>query len=172
VHVQRKLYLPQYLDFVERDLFAPGDALRAFDTTAGRAATLICNDAWQPMLPALAVQDGARLLLVPSASSTAVDGVDRYWLDLTRFYAQMLECYVVFVNRVGSDDGFTFWGGSHVVDPTGTVVAEAPRFEETVLVVDLDLARVDEQRHALPLVGHDARVDLLQAELRRLEEGR
>jgi predicted amidohydrolase len=170
VHVHRKLYLPHYLAFVERDLFDPGDSLRAFDTAFGRAATLICNDAWQPMLPAIAAQDGAHLLLIPSASSTAVDGVDRYWFDLTRFYAQMLECFVVFVNRVGSDDGFTFWGGSHVVDPTGAVVGEAPRFEEAVLVVDVDLGLVDEQRRALPLVGHDARLDLLQLELRRLEE--
>lgn len=168
VHVQRKLYLPHYLRFTERDLFEPGDALRAFDMAAGRAATLICNDAWQPMLPFIAVQDGARLLFMPSASSTAMADVDRYWLDLTRYTAQMLECFVVFVNRVGSDAGFTFWGGSHVVDPTGALVAQAPRFEETVLVVDVEVAQADEQRRALPLVAHDARLDLLQAELDRL----
>jgi N-carbamoylputrescine amidase len=168
VHVQRKLYLPHYLRFTERDLFAPGDSLRAFDAAGGRAATLICNDAWQPMLPFIAVQDGAQIIFVPSASSTAVEGVDRYWFDLTRYTAQMLECFVVFVNRVGTDSGFTFWGGSHVVDPRGTVVAEAPRFEETVLVVDLDLEQVERQRRELPLLANDARLDLLQAELSRL----
>jgi predicted amidohydrolase len=168
VHVQRKLYLPHYLEFTERDLFEPGDGLRAFDTFAGRAATLICNDAWQPMLPFIAVQDGARIVFMPSASSTAMDEVDRYWFDLTRYTAQMLECFVVFVNRVGTDDGFTFWGGSHVVDPAGAIVAEAPRFEQTVLVVDVDVAQVERRRRELPLLANDARLDLLQAELSRL----
>jgi predicted amidohydrolase len=167
VHVHRKLYLPHYLDFEEGTTFAPGDRLRAFDTAAGRVATLICNDAWQPMLPVIAVHDGAQILLVPSASSTAVPEAERYWRDLTRFYAQMLECWVVFVNRVGEEPGFTFWGGSHVVDPRGEVVAEAPRFEEALLVVDVDLEQVDARRRELPLVG-DPRLDLLAAELERL----
>ena len=125
-------------------------------------------DAWQPALPFIGVQDGAEIIFIPSASSTAVDGVDRYWFDLTRYTAQMLECFVVFVNRVGTDSGFTFWGGSHVVDPAGTIVAEAPRFEETVLVVEIDPAQVEAQRRALPLLLNDRRLDLLEAELKRL----
>src|SRR2546423_8417302 len=57
VHVHRKLYLPDYAPFEEGKLFAEGDELRAFDTALGRFAVLICNDAWQPFLPFLAVQD-------------------------------------------------------------------------------------------------------------------
>ena len=41
----------------------------------------------------------------------------------------MLQCYVVFVNRVGVEPGLRFWGGSHVYDPEGELVAEAPRDE-------------------------------------------
>src|SRR2546423_9637405 len=72
VHVHRKLYLPDYAPFNEDARFEPGETMRAFDTALGRMAVLICNDAWQPFLPALAAQDGAEILLVPSASSTAV----------------------------------------------------------------------------------------------------
>ena len=68
-HVHRKLYLPTYGVWEERKHFSPGQALRAFDTPFGRMAILICNDVWQPMLPFLAVQDGARVLIVPAASS-------------------------------------------------------------------------------------------------------
>ena len=166
-HVHRKLYLVQYLGFEEAAHFAPGDELRAFDTAHGRLATLICNDAWQPVLPFLAVHDGARVLLMPSASSTAVPEAEPYWRALTRFYASLLECYVVFVNRVGDEAGLTFWGGSHVVDPLGEVVAEAPRLEEALVHADLDLERVESRRRELPLVG-DPRFDLLRAELERL----
>ena len=167
LHVHRKLYPTDYAPFDEDALFAPGDAMRAFDTALGRAAVLICNDAWQPFLPTFAAQGGAELLLVPAASSTAVPEAEPYWRELTRFYARMLECYVVFVNRVGSEAGFDFWGGSHVVDPLGEVVAEAPREQEALLVADIDLELVEARRRELPLLG-DPRLDLLSAELDRL----
>lgn len=47
-HVHRKLILPTYGPFSEREHFAPGDALRAFDTPLGRAAVLLCEDVVQP----------------------------------------------------------------------------------------------------------------------------
>jgi len=167
VHVHRKLYLTDYAPFDEDALFAPGETMRAFDTALGRTAVLICNDAWQPFLPSLAAHDGAELLLIPANSSSAVPEAEAYWRALTRFYARMLECYVVFVNRVGADPGFSFWGGSHVVDPLGEVVAEAPRLDEALLLVDVDLERVGARRRELPLVGA-LRSDMLCAELERL----
>ena len=167
VHVHRKLYLPQYRDFEEASLFAPGETMRAFDTAFGRTAVLICNDAWQPVLPFLAAHDGACVLLVPSCSPTAVAEAEPYWRDLTRFYARLLECFVVFVNRVGDEAGLTFWGGSHVVDPLGEVVAEAARFDEELLFAEIDPGRADERRRELPLV-ECARFDLLRAECERL----
>lgn len=167
VHVHRKLYLVDYPPFDEASLFAPGDAMRAFTTALGRFAVLICNDAWQPFLPSLAVHDGAQVLLVPAASSTAVAEAEPYWRDLTRFYARMLACYVVFVNRVGREGGLEFWGGSHVVDPYGEIVAEAPRLEPALTAVDIDLGVVARRRRELPLVG-ELRPALLRAELARL----
>jgi predicted amidohydrolase len=166
LHVHRKLHLTGYAPFHEDGLFEQGDSMRAFDTALGRFAVLICNDAWQPILASLAAHDGAELLLVPSCSSGAVPEAEAYWRDLTRFYARMLECYVVFVNRVGSEPGFSFWGGSHVVDPLGEVVAEAPRLEEALLVADVDLGRVAARRRELPLVGQ-LRPGVLAAELAR-----
>ena len=166
-HVHRKLYLAGYPPFEEDRLFERGEAMRAFDTALGRMAVLICNDAWQPFLPSLAVHDGAEILLMPACSSTAVREAEPYWRELTRFHAKMLECFVVFVNRVGDEGGFTYWGGSHVVDPWGEVVAEAPRHEEALVFADIDLADVPRRRDELPLVG-DPRLELLQTELARL----
>ncbi len=170
LHVHRKMYLVEYPPFLEHAPFLPGEDLRAFDTALGRMAVLICNDAWQPFLPSFAAQAGAEVLLIPSASSTAIPEAEAYWRDLTRFYARMLECYVVFVNRVGTEAGFTFWGGSHVVDPLGEVIAEAPRLEEAIVFADLDLDRVTERRAQLPLLG-ELRPPLLRAELARIAGG-
>jgi predicted amidohydrolase len=166
-HVHRKVCLVDYAPFGEDAHFAAGESMRAFDAALGRAAVLICNDAWQPYLPLLAAQDGAELLLVPAASSTAVPEAESYWREATRFYARVLACYVVFVNRVGVEAGFTFWGGSHVVDPLGEIVAEAPRLEESLLLTDVDLGRVAARRRELPPAG-ELRPDRLRAELERL----
>lgn len=175
LHVHRKLYLVSYSIFEESKHFRPGTSVRAFDTRVGRMATLLCNDAWQPQLAWLAVQDGAKVLLVPSNSAssrfTDVIEAEHYWRRITRFYASMLSCYVVFANRVGSEQDLSFWGASHVVDPWGEVVAEAPCDEEAVLHVDIDLHSVRTRRRQVPLVK-DGHLGVMQRELTRLvDEG-
>jgi len=92
-----------------------------------------------------------------------------YGRGITRFYSRMLECYVVFVNRIGKQDNLVFWGYSHVVDPWGTVVAEGPLHEEALVTVDIDLGNVPRRRGEVPLVK-EARLALLARELNRLAE--
>jgi N-carbamoylputrescine amidase len=179
LHAHRKLYLPNYLAWEERKHVSPGQSLRAYDLTksasGGRGATLVCNDAWQPVLPWLAVQDGAEVLFVPTNSAASLDpeamDTGMYWDTLLSYTARMLQCWVVFVNRVGNEHGATFWGGSRVVDPRGTVVAQAPKWEPALVTVDIDLAEARRQRRAVPLVA-EARLGLVDREVRRLiDEG-
>jgi predicted amidohydrolase len=79
----------------------------------------------------------------------------------------MFQLFVVFVNRVGTEEGVTFWGGSHVVDPWGEIVAEAPEDVEHLLTVDIDLAAVRRRRREIPLLK-EARLGLIHAEVERL----
>lgn len=173
VHLHRKLYLPTYGVFEERKHFSPGQSMRAFGTKFGRMAVLICNDAWQPALGFLSVQDGARVLLIPSCSADnrfpgEMDTTE-YWYGITKFYARMLECYAVFVNRVGTEGELSFWGSSHVVDPLGNVVAEGPLYKEAIVAADLDLQSVLRRRRRVPLL-REARLSLLSKELNRLAD--
>jgi predicted amidohydrolase len=170
-HVHRKLYLSNYLAWEERKHAGPGQSLRAFDTRIGRVATLICNDAWQPALPWLAAQDGAEVLLVPANSAEglgpeSLDVID-YWTELLRYIARMQQCWVIFCNRVGSEGGARFWGGSRILDPRGRVVAEAPLWDAQLLVADIDVAAARRDRHGLPLLA-EARLGLIERELARL----
>lgn len=172
VHVHRKLYLPAYAPFEERNHFTPGPSLEAFPASPDtRTAVLICNDAWQPQLAFLAVQDGAKLLLVPAASAQSrfPEHYDshEYWHDITHFYGRMFQVFVVFVNRVGAEGALRFWGGSHVIDPWGNVVAEAAQGQDDLVTVDIDLSEVRRRRHQVPLVK-EARLGLLQREIGRL----
>jgi predicted amidohydrolase len=166
-HVHRKLYLPTYDIWEERKHFTPGNAMRAFDTQIGRVAVLICSDAWQPALAVVAVQDGARVLIVPANSTSRRGGIEDEWRDINRFYARMLETYVVFVNRVGTEGELSFWGGSHIYDPWGELVAEAPLGEPAFVTAELDTTAVRRRRREMPLVK-EARLTLLSRELERL----
>jgi len=147
--------------------------MRAFDTRWGRMATLICNDAWQSPLAFLAVQDGARVLVVPttSAQSRFPERYDSrtYWRDITVFTARMLQCFVIFVNSVGEEPGLRFWGGSHVVDPWGRIICEAPEYEEALVTAEIDLLAVRRRRREVPLV-REARLGLMAREAARLAD--
>lgn len=173
VHLHRKLYLQTFWPYGEHKHYDPGRSMRAFDTALGRVAMMVCNDAWRPALAFLAAQDGAHMILIPSntAESFFPDEIDNKecWHDITRFYARMFQSYVVFVNRVGEEGEFRFWGGSHVVDPSGRIVAEGPRFKEDLIIVDLDLDAVRRRRRVLPIFT-EARLDLLSEVLNRLEK--
>lgn len=175
LHVHRKLYLPNYLVWEERKQASPGQWMRAFDTRFGRMATLICNDAWQPVLSWLAAQDGAEVLLVPTNSTVgfgppSLDNID-YWGELLRFTARMQQCWVVFCNRVGVDADTHFWGGSRIIDPNGEVAAQAPLYEPALVHADVDVHASRRRRREIPLVA-EARLGLIERELRRLiDEG-
>ncbi|MGW7412565.1 nitrilase-related carbon-nitrogen hydrolase [Streptomyces sp. NPDC054863] len=177
LHAHRKLYLPNYLAWEERKHVSPGQSLKAYDLPGGRgrAATLICNDAWQPVLPWIAVQDGAEVVVVPANSAASLDpeamDTGLYWDSLLSYTARMLQCWVVFVNRVGSENGASFWGGSRVVDPRGMVVAQAPKWETALVTADLSVPEARRQRRAVPLVA-EARLGLVSREVGRLiDEG-
>src|ERR671915_35540 len=172
-HLHRKLYLPNYRIYEERKHYNPGQSMRAFDTKLGRMAMLICNDAWQPFLPFIAVQDGAQVLIIPADSGSypypELLDTKEYWRDITCFYARMLESYVIFVNRIGEEENLVFLGYSHVVDPWGRVVVEGPGREEALITADIDLDNVRRRRREVPLVK-EARLALLSRELNRLAE--
>jgi len=171
--VHRKIYPPTYGMFEEMRYFSAGRSIRAVDSKLGRLGMLICEDLWHVALPYLLVQDGAQVILGLSASPTRLGGSQDHLAIATintenhKVYARVLSTYVVFCNRVGFEDGVSFWGGSEVIDPNGDVVAQAKLFEE-----DLILAEIDEKevRRARQFSRHflDDDVKLVLEELQRI----
>ena len=143
---------------------------RAFDTRAGRIGTLICWDQWYPEGARLTALKGAPILFYPTAigwhpAEKARGGAQQLdaWRTIQRAHAIANGCWVAAVNRVGWErpdgvaEGIEFWGHSFVADPFGTVVAEASQ-EETVLLAEVDLGRVEEIRRHWPFL-RDRRTD-------------
>ncbi len=90
-----------------------------------------------------------------------------HWHAITSFYARLTQTFVVFANRAGEEAPFRFWGGSHVRDPQGQLLAQASQDEEALLLVELDHHEVARQRQRLPFL-QNARLDVVQQELRRI----
>lgn len=172
VHVHRKVYPPTYGIFDDGRYFARGERFDVFESALGPAGIAICEDAWHMSTPYLYAVRGAHVLLYVAASPGrgVAEGGDLGTAESCRlmdvFYAQYLTMYVVFVNRVGNEDGIAFWGGSEVVAPDGTVVARAREFEEDLLVAEIDPLLVARERARNPLL-RDERHDLV---LRHLAE--
>ena len=66
-HVHRKMFLPTYGLFDEERFVEPGHEVRAFDTPWGRAALLVCEDAWHSLTGTIAALDGAQIIFLSAA---------------------------------------------------------------------------------------------------------
>jgi predicted amidohydrolase len=172
VHVHRKVYLPTYGIFDDGRYFGPGDRFDVFSSAVGPSGIAICEDLWHVSVPYLYGSTGATVVLSPASSPGrgVAEGGDLGTAEscrlMDRFYAQYLTLYVVFVNRVGHEDGIAFWGGSEIVAPNGDVVARANEFEEQLLVAEIDPDLVARERDRNPLI-RDERPDLVVAQLMR-----
>jgi N-carbamoylputrescine amidase len=159
VHVHRKMFLPTYGVFDEERFLSRGRKMGAFDTRFGRAAMLICEDAWHSIVPAIAAIKGARLLIVPSAApGRGIDGDGELtsitrWREILRTIAAEHGVYLVYAGLTGFEGGKGMTGSSCVIDPRGETIVAGPASEACIIRANLDLREVDLARASLPLLG-------------------
>src|SRR5256886_4546832 len=166
-HVHRKVFLPTYGVFDEERFVDRGqDGVRSFETNwGGRAAILICEDAWHSLAATVAALEGAQLLIVPSASPARGLGEDDdcegqalpasviRWERIVRGIAEEHGVFVALANLVGFEGGKGFPGASVIIDPTGRVLARGPLFEEALVTADVDLDALTTARSDSPLLA-------------------
>ncbi len=197
--VHHKAYLPTYGMFDEQRYFAHGDKIRAFDTEHGRTGMLICEDMLHPSAVMIATLDGAAVVIAPSASpvkgvlsdegsdAPAADGDDadptdsqldgdspvdangRSWEAYNRVTARSFGIFVVYANRVGVEDGQTFWGGSEIIAPDGSTLAKAAYYEPDFISATLPHDALRSRRIQAPVM-RDENVDLTINELCRIRD--
>ena len=114
----------------------------------------ICYDLRFPALFRSLAQAGANVIVVPSAF-TVVTG-RAHWHALLRARAIETGAYIVAPAQVGVHPGSrTTYGHSLIVDPWGTVMADAGGDHPGIIVADIDLATVQEVRRKIPSLTHD-----------------
>ena len=171
--VYRKMHIPDDPLFYEKFYFTPGDTgFRAWDTKFGRIGVLVCWDQWYPEAARLTAMQGAEILFYPTAigwhpKEKAEYGVNQHgaWETIQRSHAVANGCYVAAINRIGHEtiegvggDGLEFWGQSFVAGTSGQILAKGSVADEEVLIVPVDLAKVDVTRTHWPFL-RDRRID-------------
>lgn len=145
----RKIFLPQHSVFDERRYYRPGQEVPVFETPMGKIGLTICYDLYFPELTRLQALAGAELIVCISASP----GLRRRFFEgfcLSR--AMENAVYLAYVNRVGIEDGNQFWGGSRVIAPGGSVLAQCKYDEEDFQECKIDLAEVGRARAFIPTI--------------------
>jgi predicted amidohydrolase len=173
--VHRKVYLPTYGLFDEGRFTRPGHQIRTQEVgePLGRIGLSVCEDFWHPSLPMLQAQDGASLLVNIAAGPARAPGsaagtrAIAGWHKMQDTYALLGTVAVAFCNRVGNEEGLTFWGGSRILGPDGSPIAEGPLYEEALVIGSLETDDLRMQRYQLPLLA-DERLELVRRELDRV----
>jgi N-carbamoylputrescine amidase len=171
--VYRKMHIPDDPLFYEKFYFTPGDiGFKAWDTRFGKIGVLICWDQWYPEAARLTAMQGAEILFYPTAigwhpKEKAEYGVNQHgaWETIQRSHAVANGCYVAAINRIGHEviasvggDGLEFWGQSFVAGTSGQILAKASVDTEEILLVPVELGKVDVTRTHWPFL-RDRRID-------------
>ncbi len=169
--IYRKMHIPDDPLFYEKFYFTPGDTgFRAWQTKYGKIGVLICWDQWYPEGARLTALQGAEILFYPTAigwhpKEKAEYGPNQHgaWEISHRGHAVANGCYVAAINRIGTEkpiggEGLEFWGQSFVAGTSGQILAKASIDQEEILLVPVDLDKVDVTRTHWPFL-RDRRID-------------
>jgi predicted amidohydrolase len=152
VAVYRKIHLFDVevggVSYRESEAEEPGDEPVVAELEDWAVGLSICYDVRFPELYRILALGGAQLVTVP-AHFTTPTGRD-HWHVLLRARAIENQCYVAAAAQVGETlPGKPAYGRSLIVDPWGTVLAQAPD-SPTVITAELDRARLQDIRTKLP----------------------
>ncbi|OWT53774.1 carbon-nitrogen hydrolase family protein [Candidimonas nitroreducens] len=165
----RKTHIPAYFPnearggtgSYEKFYFTPGDRLDTYPVAGTRIGVQICNDRLYPEASRALALKGAELIAMPICYSTYSDPAHRsaIWDVPLRARAYENGACVLACNRVGTEGVRHHLGRSMVVDPRGTILAEAGTEEPELLSCQIDLDAAAAARKGFPW-WRDRRPDL------------
>lgn len=129
--------LPNYSVFDEERYFDHGSEPCVFELEGFHFALNICADIWEPETARLAHAAGAQVLLVLNASPYAMGKQEARYLAARERITET-GMVMVYANMVGGQDELVFDGGSFAMDGQGELTALACRFEEELLMLEID----------------------------------
>ena len=136
----------------ESDTYLPGEQIVTTDINGITLGLTICYDMRFPELYRCLALAGAKIIAVPAAF-TAFTGKD-HWEPRLRARAIENQCYIIAPAQWGEHPvGRQCYGRSIIINPWGTVIAQAPD-GEGVVVANLDMAELDRIRKSVPSLAN------------------
>lgn len=151
----RKTLLP---NAYERTWFTPGDRFTSFSLGGWKVALIICYEVEFPEVLRATAQQGADLVVVPTAL-TRNWGVVAHQVVPTRAFENGV--YLAYANHAGREHDLTYLGASCIVGPHGNDLARAGASEELIMA-ELDGRSLEEARTVLPYLADCRRVTELR----------
>lgn len=137
--------------FMESDTLSPGNAVTTFETEFGTMGLCICFDLRFEELARCMCLRGAKAIFVPAAFNMTTGPA--HWELLFRQRAVDNQCFTVGVSPARDETAsYVAYGNSIAVDPWGNVLCRADG-EETTLLAELDLSRMEAIRRQLPILS-------------------
>ena len=130
-----KRHLPNYGVFDEFRNFTPGTSDLVVRIHGVDVAVAICEDIWHSMASIASRTPG--LVVVPNGSPFERNK-DDVRLALVQKRAREIKAPLAYVNMTGGQDDLVFDGDTIVVDKDGQLLARAPQFDDTLVVVEID----------------------------------
>ncbi len=149
--VYRKSHIPDGPGYEEKFYFRPGNTgFQAWKTRFGMVGAAICWDQWFPESARAMMLQGAELLLYPTAIGSEPESPEldtlALWQRAMIGHAVSNVVPVIAANRVGTEDGQTFYGGSFISNHRGEKVSELGRTEEGLVTASFDLEEIRRNR--------------------------
>lgn len=148
LHRYRKVHVFGYQS-LEAVLLTPGDEVSAVPTPFGALGATTCYDLRFPEIWRGLVGAGAELVVTSAAWPEARLA---HWRLFTQARAVEEQVLLIACNAVGEQGGVRLGGRSRVVDPWGTVLAEAGQ-DEGITTVEVDPGVVARTRAEFPVLG-------------------
>ncbi|MBA1438131.1 MAG: nitrilase [Epsilonproteobacteria bacterium] len=131
-----KVHLPNYGMFEEARYFEGGDKFEVFNHNDKKISMLVCEDLWHEDVHKELIKLDPELMIVLVASPARGfydDGlaIEDKWYNIIKTVSKETSAKLIFVNRVGFEDGLGFWGGSCIVED-GTIIHKLQKFEKEI----------------------------------------
>jgi len=137
-----KVHLPNYGMFEEARYFEGGEKFEAFTQKGKKISMLVCEDLWHESVhrELIALNPDIIIVLVASPARGFSDEglkIKEKWYEIIQNVSKETEAKLLFVNRVGFEDGLGFWGGSCALNAAGEIIEKLPYFETITKTIKL-----------------------------------
>jgi predicted amidohydrolase len=137
-----KVHLPNYGMFEEARYFKAGNSFKSFSSSFGKVFMLICEDLWHESVHENLINESPDLIiaLVASPARGFYDNgleIEDSWIKIITTVAKKCKAKLIFVNRVGFEDGLGFWGGSCIVDENAKILHKLAHHKELIQTFEI-----------------------------------